>query len=92
MAKNTTDTNSELITRDWLAIERTKLANERTFLAYFRTFIVILGTGVTILKLEWFSDLRSFGIVLIGLSVLILIVGIVRLLKVRRLIKAHYKG
>ena len=44
---------NNLITRDWLAIERTKLANERTFLAYFRTFIVILGTGITILKLEF---------------------------------------
>ena len=34
---------NQLITRDWLAIERTKLANERTFLAYFRTFLVLLG-------------------------------------------------
>ena len=83
--------NNNLITRDWLAIERTKLANERTFLAYFRTFIVILGTGITILKLEFFSDLKSFGIILIGIAPIILIIGIVRLLKVKRVIRKHYK-
>ena len=80
-----------LITRDWLAIERTKLANERTFLAYFRTFIVILGTGITILKLEFFSDLKSFGIILLAIAPIILIIGIVRLIKVKRIIKNHYQ-
>lgn len=81
----------QLITRDWLAIERTKLANERTFLAYFRTFIVILGTGITILKLELFQDLKSFGIVLTAISPIFLIVGLVRLFWVRRKIRDHYK-
>jgi len=80
-----------LITRDWLAIERTKLANERTFLAYFRTFIVILGTGITILKLEVFSELKSFGIYLIAIAPIIIIIGIVRLFKVKRTIKKHYQ-
>ena len=47
---------NKLITRDWLAIERTKLANERTFLAYFRTVIVIFGSGIAILKLEILSE------------------------------------
>ena len=80
-----------LITRDWLAIERTKLANERTFLAYFRTFLVILGTGVTILKLEFFSDLKSYGIILIIVSAIILVIGIVRLFRVKKKIRKHYK-
>lgn len=79
-----------LITRDWLAIERTKLANERTFLAYFRTFLVILGTGVTILKLEFFSDLKSYGIILIVVSAFLLIIGIYRLIRVRKTIRRHY--
>lgn len=79
-----------LITRDWLAIERTKLANERTFLAYFRTFLVILGTGVTILKLEFFSDLKSYGIILIVVSAILLIIGIYRLIRVRKAIRRHY--
>ncbi|MGA1226640.1 MAG: DUF202 domain-containing protein [Tamlana sp.] len=85
------DKESPLITRDWLAIERTKLANERTFLAYFRTFIVFFGTGITILKLEFFSEMESFGIILLAVSPLILIIGLIRLFSVKRTIKKHYK-
>ena len=81
-----------LIPRDWLAIERTKLANDRTFLAYFRTFIVILGTGITILKLEMFSDLKSFGLILIIIAPILLIIGVFRLLRVKRTIKRLYKA
>lgn len=80
-----------LITRDWLAIERTKLANERTFLAYFRTFVVFLGTGLTVLKIEFFSDLKPFGIILLAISPIILIIGIIRLFRVKHTIKKHYK-
>ena len=81
----------KLTTRDWLAIERTKLANERTFLAYFRTFLVILGTGITIVKIELFEDLKTFGIVLIAIAPIILLIGIVRLFRVKAKIKKHYK-
>ena len=84
------ENDKTLITRDWLAIERTKLANERTFLAYFRTFLVILGTGVTILKLEFFSDLKSYGIILIIISAILLFIGIYRLIKVKKTINKHY--
>lgn len=80
-----------LITRDWLAIERTKLANERTFLAYFRTFLVVLGTGVTILELKFFSDLKSYGIALVIAAGLLLIIGIYRLFRVKKTIRKHYK-
>lgn len=83
--------NNPLITRDWLAIERTKLANERTFLAYFRTFVVFLGTGLTVLKIEFFSDLKIFGILLLAASPIILIIGLVRLFRVKQTIKKHYK-
>lgn len=82
--------NSTLITRDWLAIERTKLANERTFLAYFRTFIVFLGTGITLLKLEFFSEMKSFGYILLIISPIILIIGLMRLISVKRTIRKHY--
>lgn len=82
---------NNLTTRDWLAIERTKLANERTFLAYFRTFLVILGTGITLLKIELFEDLKTFGIVLIAIALIILIIGIIRLFAVKRTIIKHYK-
>ena len=80
-----------LITRDWLAIERTKLANERTFLAYFRTFVVFLGTGLTVLKIDFFSDLKTYGIALLIASPILLIVGLVRLIRVKQTIRKHYK-
>ena len=86
----TTDKETPLIIRDLLDIERTKLANERTFLAYFRTFIVFLGTGITILKLEFLSDMKSFGVLLLAMSPVILIIGLVRLFSVKRSIKKHY--
>lgn len=79
-----------LITRDWLAIERTHLANERTFLAYFRTFLVILGTGVTILKIDLFSDLKFYGFILVGISTVVLAIGIYRLIKIKKNIKSYY--
>lgn len=82
---------TDLTTRDWLAIERTKLANERTFLAYFRTFLVISGTGITILKLDLLADLKTYGIILIAIAPIILIIGIVRLIIVKSTIKKHYK-
>ncbi|WP_228851304.1 DUF202 domain-containing protein [Aegicerativicinus sediminis] len=82
--------NEELITRDWLAIERTKLANERTFLAYFRTFFVFLGTGLTILKIELFYELKSFGLLLLISSPILLLIGIYRLFKVKKLIQQYY--
>ncbi len=83
--------DKKLTPRDWLAIERTKLANERTFLAYFRTFIVFLGSGITILKLEFLTELKTFGFVLTTISPIILIIGIIRLFSVKRKIKSHYK-
>ncbi|WP_066217651.1 DUF202 domain-containing protein [Formosa haliotis] len=91
MASDNQNNTSLLITRDWLAIERTKLANERTFLAYFRTFMVFLGTGLTIIKMHMFAQLESFGIVLLVLAPIVLAIGIIRLIKVRRLIRKHYK-
>lgn len=80
-----------LKTRDWLAIERTKLANERTFLAYFRTFIVFTGAGVTLLKLDFFSEMKSLGVILLIISPIILIIGLLRLFSVKKTIKKHYK-
>lgn len=87
---STTEDKPKLITRDWLAIERTKLANERTFLAYFRTAIVFLGTGITILKIELFNSMKPFGVILIAITPIIFTIGIVRLIYVRRLIRKHY--
>lgn len=81
----------ELITRDWLAIDRTKMANERTFLAYFRTFIVILSSGVAILKVEILQDMVDLGLFFILLAPVILVVGLTRFLYVRRHIRRYYQ-
>lgn len=80
----------ELITRDWLAIDRTKMANERTFLAYFRTFIVILSSGVAILKVEILQDMVDLGFFFILLAPIILVVGLIRFLYVKRHIRRYY--
>lgn len=80
----------DLITRDWLAVDRTKMANERTFLAYFRTFIVILSSGIAILKVELLEDMVDLGFFFILLAPIILIVGLVRFFFVKRHIKKYY--
>lgn len=80
----------DLITRDWLAIDRTKMANERTFLAYLRTLLVILGSGLAIIRVAIFEDLSVLGFILIGLSPVILIFGLTRFLYIRKHIHKYY--
>ena len=80
----------ELITRDFLAIERTRLANERTFLAYFRTFVVILSSGFAIIKLEFLQQIEDMGYVFMITSPLILLIGLVRFIYVKRKINKYY--
>ena len=75
---------SELILRDLLAIERTKLANERTFLAYFRSSVFFIATGVSIIHINFFSEVNFLGWSFVGISPLLLTIGLVRLIKVRK--------
>jgi putative membrane protein len=81
----------DLITRDWLAVERTKLANERTFLAYFRTGVVFMATGVGMIKLTILEEIDSLGYVFIALGPIIILVGIIRLFRIRKVIRKYYK-
>lgn len=81
----------ELITRDWLAIDRTRMANERTFLAYFRTFVVILSSGIAILKVEIFEEMYGLGIFFLVMAPIILAVGIGRFLYVKRHIRKYHR-
>jgi len=81
---------ADLITRDYLAVERTRLANERTFLAYFRTFVVFLSSGVAILRLEFLQDIKFLGVLLIAVAPVILLIGGLRLIYVRRKIRKYY--
>jgi putative membrane protein len=81
----------QLITRDWLAIERTRLANERTFLSYFSTSVVLLGSGVSFFKLEVFSDVALLGLSLMIISPLTLLVGTFRFFRVKKNIRRYYQ-
>lgn len=80
---------SPLITRDYLAIERTKLANERTFLAYFRTSIIFMASGFSIVQLEVLQEIRWVGIALVILSPFVFMMGLWRMLRVRKKIRRY---
>ncbi|NRA50851.1 MAG: DUF202 domain-containing protein [Phaeodactylibacter sp.] len=82
---------SALITRDVLAIERTRMANERTFLAYFRTAVVFLSAGFAVLEMSALQEIRSLGWYLLVLSPVMLAVGTGRLIYSRRHIKKYYQ-
>ena len=81
----------DLITRDWLAIDRTRMANERTFLAYFRTFVVILSSGVAILKVQVLEEMYGLGAFLVIIAPVILLIGIGGFLYVKRHIRKYYE-
>jgi putative membrane protein len=74
----------QLILRDKLAIDRTRLANERTFLAYFRTSIFFVGTGISIVQIQFFENIIHLGWGLISLGPIVLLIGIYRLIHVKR--------
>lgn len=83
--------DKELITRDFLAIIRTKLANERTFLAYFRSAVIFLASGYSFYKIEILHNLKYFGLVFIAISPIVLIIGVIRSIATHRKIKKYYK-
>ncbi len=80
----------DLITRDWLAIERTKLANERTFLAYFRTSLFIFVSAITILKIEFLAPLKKMSYFLLVLSPALFLLGFSRFWYVKKKIEKYY--
>lgn len=82
--------DEELITRDWLAIDRTRMANERTFLAYLRTFIVVLSSGVAILRVEALENMLDLGIFLLVVAPVIFTVGLIRFIYVKKHIRKYY--
>lgn len=89
-SKKVKKVKEDLITRDWLAIDRTRMANERTFLAYLRTFIVVLSSAVAILKVEALQNMFDLGIFFLVIAPVILIIGLARFLYVRQHIKKYH--
>lgn len=68
-----TQTEPAPVSRDQLALVRTRLANERTVLAYTRTAIMLVATGASLLK--FFNEGPLTAAVGWGLIVLALVVG-----------------
>lgn len=81
----------ELKLSDQLAVERTRLANERTFLAYFRSAIVFLSSGFAIIKLKILDEIEWIGYILIAIGPILLLIGLIRLLYVKRSIRKYYR-
>jgi putative membrane protein len=87
-----------LLTRDWLAIDRTRLANERTFLAYVRTAITVCLVGLSFIHLPYFQPdpeidanvYTLFGWGLLGVGAIVFAIGVCRFEAFRR--KLHRAG
>lgn len=84
--------NKDLVLREYLAIERTRLANETTLLAYIRTGLYFLVAGSTLgyfIKSEFWNII---GTPLIIIGLIIMVLGVVRYLKLRKSIAASKKN
>lgn len=82
---------NRLILRDHLAADRTVLANERTFLAYIRTSLTVLIAGLTLVQFFDMSVMRIIGVSLLPFSAIVFIIGLIRYLRVRRMLRAVRK-
>jgi putative membrane protein len=80
----------EIILRDYLALERTKLANERTLLAYIRSSLYMILGGIAFLQLKDFEGTRWVGYATLGVSVVILLIGIYRYLQIKYRLRNYY--
>lgn len=83
--------DDHIILRDFLALERTKLANERTLLSYIRASLYLLLGGIALLKLEGFEQIHFLGYISIGLTIIILIIGVFRYHRLKQKLR-HYYG
>ena len=74
--------------RDVLARDRTVMANERTLLSYVRTAIMLLASGMTLVKiLRVDPELKIVGYLLIPVSLLVALIGYLRYLKMKRVLR-----
>jgi putative membrane protein len=80
----------EIILRDYLALERTKLANERTLLSYIRSSLYLMLGGIAIIQLEGFESIKFIGYISLGLTIILVVVGIYRFQKLNRQLKNYY--
>jgi putative membrane protein len=85
------DTKEEIILRDYLALERTKLANERTLLAYTRTSLYMLLGGIAFLQLEDFRSIQWVGNLALGLSGILIVLGLFRYFQIKGRLSRYYQ-
>ncbi|HKL02295.1 MAG TPA: DUF202 domain-containing protein [Cryomorphaceae bacterium] len=81
----------DIILRDYLAMERTKLANERTLLSYIRSSLYLLVGGIALIQLEGFERVQYLGYVSLCLTVVFLLVGLYRFIKLNRILRNYYR-
>lgn len=82
--------DNEMITRDFLARQRTALANDRTLLSYIRTSLYFLVSGTALVKVEDLENVKEFGYLSFMICVLLLILGIYNYFKIKRRLKKGY--
>lgn len=80
----------DIILRDYLALERTRLANERTLLSYIKASLYLLLGGIAFLRLEGFGQVKWIGYVSLGLSVLLIAIGILRFFWRKNRLRRYY--
>lgn len=76
--------NKDLILREKLAIERTRMANDRTLLSFIRTALYFVVAGLSINSLLNLRYGPVVEMVFLIIAVLVLVIGIVRFLKMRK--------
>jgi len=78
---------SDMILRDFLAIDRTVLANQNTFLAYLRTALTLFVAGLTFVRFFDHSVVEIIGWIFVPLGVGTFAVGLIRYNRLRRVLK-----
>jgi putative membrane protein len=82
--------NSDIILRDFLALERTTLANERTLFAYLRAGIYMVIAGIAFLELEEFIDLVWLSYALFTISFFLFLFGFIRFFILKNKLDVYY--
>lgn len=82
--------DSEIILRDYLAIERTRLANERTLLSYIRSSLYLMLGGIAFFQLVMVPNFQYLAFASLFFSVLFLLIGIYRFMLLKKSLKKLY--
>lgn len=81
---------NQIILRDHLSLERTRLANERTFMAFVRTSLYLIVGGIAFLKVEELQSIQWLGYVCFLISIIVLVIGIMKYIRLRKDLRGYY--